>query len=171
MEQFCPWEQAQYFIYSSNIPTLFFYSHIPAIVVALVAGLLVFYKSGKSKMGVTLLTISLLFSVWSIFDLILWATNKPDTVMFLWSMQILIEPLIYLLGFYITYIFVKNTDLSLRGKMASGLLYAPIILFLFSPYKSFRKLPPPTPTSKTLSIFSPTKHSSKFLYIILFLLL
>src|SRR3989344_5481104 len=104
MEQFCPWEQAQYFIYSDNIPTLFFYSHIPAIIIALLVGFLVFYKSNKSGVGVTLLLITLLFSIWSIFDLILWATNRPDIVMFFWSLQILIEPLIYLLGFYLTYI-------------------------------------------------------------------
>jgi len=75
MEQFCPWEQAQYFIYSDNIPTLFFYSHIPAIIIALLVGFLVFYKSNKSGVGVTLLLITLLFSIWSIFDLILWAKN------------------------------------------------------------------------------------------------
>ena len=134
MEQFCPWESAQYLIYSSNIPTLFFYSHIPAIVVALVVGFLVFYKSGKSKIGTTLFTISLLFSAWSIFDLILWATNKTDIVMFFWSMQILIEQLIYLLGFYLTYIFIKNIDLSLKKKIILTVLYSPIIIFLSSQY-------------------------------------
>jgi len=115
MEQFCPWEQAQYFIYSDNIPTLFFYSHIPAIIIALLVGFLVFYKSNKSGVGVTLLLITLLFSIWSIFDLILWATNRPDIVMFFWSLQILIEPLIYLLGFYLTYLFITNKDLGFKA--------------------------------------------------------
>ena len=69
MEQFCPWETAQYFVYSSNIPTLFFYSHIPAVLVALLVGLIVFYKSGKSKIGTSLLIVSILFSALCIFDL------------------------------------------------------------------------------------------------------
>lgn len=134
MEQFCPWETAQYFIYSSNIPTLFFYSHIPAVLVALFVGFLVFYKSGKSKIGISLLSISILFSAWSIFDLILWATNRPDVVMFFWSLQILFEPLVYLLSFYLVYLFIKNKDLSFKWKLVDMLIYSPIVLFLASQY-------------------------------------
>jgi signal transduction histidine kinase len=132
--QVCPWEAAQYFVYSSNIPTLFFYSHIPAIVVALLVGFLVFYKSTKSKVGITLLLISTFFSLWSIIDLILWATNRPDVVMFFWSMQILIEPLIYLLGFYLTYVFVTNQDLAFKYKLIGILIYLPIVVFLPTAY-------------------------------------
>lgn len=134
MEQFCPWETAQYFVYSSNIPTLFFYSHIPAILVALLVGILVFYKSEKSKIGITLLTISILFSAWSIFDLILWATNRPDVVLFFWSLQILFEPFIYLLCFYLVYLFIKNKDLTFKWKLLGLLLYSPIIFLLASSY-------------------------------------
>src|SRR3989338_1159585 len=134
MEQFCPWEQAQYFIYSDNIPTLFFYSHIPAIIIALLVGFLVFYKSNKSGVGVTLLLITLLFSIWSIFDLILWATNRPDIVMFFWSLQILIEPLIYLLGFYLTYLFITNKDIGFKAKLLGLALYSPIVFLLPSAY-------------------------------------
>src|SRR5262245_27159135 len=112
MEQLlCPWEGATYFIYSSNVPILLFYSHIPAIVVALLFGLVIFYKSGKSIQGATLLTVSILFSSWGIFDLVLWATNRPDTVLFFWSIQILLEPLIYLLCFYLLYVTIKKRDL------------------------------------------------------------
>src|SRR3989344_5779195 len=134
MEQLCPWETAQYFVYSSNIPTLFFYSHIPAILVALLVGLLVFYKSNKSKVGTTLLIISILFSAWSIFDLLIWATNRPDIVLFFWSLQILFEPLVYLMSFYLVYLFVKNTDLKFKWKLLGVLLYSPVILFLASKY-------------------------------------
>lgn len=134
MEQFCPWETAQYFVYSSNIPTLFFYSHIPAVLVALLVGLIVFYKSGKSKIGTSLLIVSILFSAWCIFDLILWATNRPDIVMFFWSLQILVEPLVYLICFYLVYLFVKNQDLSFKWKLLGILLYSPIVLLLALKY-------------------------------------
>src|SRR3989338_10961216 len=133
MELLCPWESAQYFVYSSNIPTLFFYSHLPAMLVALIVGFLVFYKS-KKLMGATMLIISILFSIWSIFDLILWATNRPDTVMFFWSLQILIEPLIYLLGFYLTYLFITNKDLGFKAKLLGLALYSPIVFLLPSAY-------------------------------------
>ncbi len=131
MEQLlCPWEAPAFFIYSNNIPTLFFYSHIPAIIVALLVGFAVFYKTGKSKVGSTLLTISTLFSLWCIIDLILWATNRPDIVIFFWSMQILIEPLIYLLAFYLVYLFIKKDDLPFKSKLLGIMLYFPIIIFL-----------------------------------------
>ncbi len=118
MEQLCPWESAQYFVYSSNIPTLFFYSHAPAILVALLVGFLVFYKSGRSKIGTSLLTISILFSLWCVFDLIIWATNRPDVVMFFWSLQILFEPLVYLMCFYLVYLFLCEASLSWKdGKL------------------------------------------------------
>ena len=133
MEQLCPWETAQYFVYSSNIPNLFFYSHIPAILVALVVGLLVFYKSNKSKVGTSLLIASILFSLWSLFDLIIWATNRPDVVLFFWSLQILFEPLVYLLCFYLVYLFIKNKDLVFKWKFLGILLYSPVVILL--PFK------------------------------------
>jgi signal transduction histidine kinase len=132
--QFCPWEGAQYLIYSSNVPRLLFYSHIPATIVALLVGFLVFYKSGKSKIGTTLLIINILFSVWCIFDLILWATNRPDMVIFFWSMQVLIEPLIYLLGLYLAYLFINKDDLPLKFKILIMLLYSPIVVLLSTNY-------------------------------------
>jgi signal transduction histidine kinase len=134
MEQLCPWETAKYFIYSSNIPTLFFYSHIPAIVAALIVGLLVFYKTNKSKVGISLLIISILFSLWSIFDLIIWATNRPDVVLFFWSLQILFEPLIYLICFYLVYLFVKNKDLPFKWKLFGIIFYSPVVFLLSSKY-------------------------------------
>lgn len=126
----CPWESAQYFVYSSNIPTLFFYSHIPAMVIALLIGLLVYYKSGKSKLGKILLFISIAFFSWCFFDLILWATNRPDVVMFFWSLQILIEPVIFMASFYLIYFFIKNKDINFHSIVNNLIFVSPIVLFL-----------------------------------------
>lgn len=128
--EFCPWESPQYLIFSSNIPTLLFYSHIPAILAALVAGFLVYYKSGKSKVGQILLLISILFSVWSFIDLILWATNRPDIVLFLWSLQILVEPVIYAFCFYLIFYFINNKTLFFWKWVLLLIPILPIILFL-----------------------------------------
>lgn len=131
MEQlFCPWESASYYIYSSNIPTLFFYSHFPALIVALLAGFIVYYKTKKSKVGVTLLITTIMFSIWSLIDLVLWATNDPRIVMFAWSVQVLVEPLVYLFAFYLSYVFIKERDLPFKFKILLLALYAPIIVLL-----------------------------------------
>src|SRR3989344_2083620 len=134
MEQLCPWETPIYYVYSSNIPTLFFYSHAPAIIVALLVGFLVFYKTGKSKIGTSLLAVSILFSLWSLFDLFIWATNRPGMAIFFWALQILFEPLVYLLCFYLVFLFVKERDLSWKWKLAWILFYFPIVVLLPTKY-------------------------------------
>lgn len=126
----CPWESAQYFVYSSNIPTLFFYSHIPAMFISVFLGLLVFYKSEKSKLSKILLFISGAFFLWCFFDLILWATNRPDIVMFFWSLQVLIEPIIFIASFYLIYFFVRQKDMSFHNSMKLLIFISPIVLFL-----------------------------------------
>ncbi|MDQ3245100.1 MAG: HAMP domain-containing histidine kinase [bacterium] len=126
----CPWSDAQFLIFSDNIPTLFFYSHIPAMSIALFVGLFLFYKTKKSTLSYILLFISLAFFVWGFFDLLLWATNRPDTVLFFWSLQVLIEPMIYVLSFYLIYFFIKKTHPHLDLFFVLLLLLLPIIIFL-----------------------------------------
>lgn len=104
----CPWDAPQFIIVSDNIPKLFFYSHIPAMVIAILIGLFVYAKSGKSKVGKILLALTSLFFLWSLFDLILWATNKPGDVLFFWSLQIFAEILIFCFGVFLTYFFVNG---------------------------------------------------------------
>ncbi len=132
MEYFCPWDNAKYLILSSNTPSLLFYSHIPAMLLALGVGIMTSLKSPQKALGMFLLTICLLFVAWGLFDLILWATNNPNTVMFFWSLQVLIEPLIFILAFYLTYLFIKKQDMPFAGKIFFFLLYSPIIILLAS---------------------------------------
>lgn len=127
---FCPWEPAQYLIYSSNIPSLFYYSHIPAIIVALFLGIFILYKGNKSIVNIVLFSITILFSIWCIFDLILWATNNPSDTMFFWSLQVLIEPLIYATCIYLTFLFVKGRDMIFSEKLLMTILITPFIIFL-----------------------------------------
>ncbi len=128
----CPWEQAQYLIFSSNIPTLFFYSHLPAVLIALLLGIIILYKGNKSPANIFLFIITLLFSVWTTIDLILWATNRPEMVMFYWSLQILLEPLIYTASVYFAYLFITGKDIAFKGKMLMVTLLLPFIVFLSS---------------------------------------
>lgn len=127
---FCPWESAQYFVYSSNIPTLFFYSHFPAIIISLILGFFVFFKSDRNRMSQILLTIISLFSIWSLIDLILWATNDPRFVLFFWSLQVLVEPMIFLFSFYLIFVFIKNKDFSFWQWILVSLPVLPIIFLL-----------------------------------------
>ncbi len=125
-EFLCPWEAAQYFIYSSNVPTLLYYSHIPSIIAALAIVLLILPKTKRTLVTKLLSIMFFVFIAWSISDLILWATNRADVTVFFWSTQILLEVLVYALAFYVSYVFIFNEDLSFRNKF---LLTMPIAVF------------------------------------------
>lgn len=126
----CPWEGAQYLIYSKNVPALLYYSHIPSVIIALLLGFWVLNKGEKSLITKVLFLITFLFSLWCTFDLVLWATNDPRVVMFFWSLQVLIEPLTYALSIYLSYLFMKGKDMIFSGKLLMTILLLPFILFL-----------------------------------------
>ena len=131
---FCPWESAQFLIYSSNVPSLLFYSHIPAIVISLILGFLVFWGNKKSLIGKLLLSVSVMFSAWSFFDLILWATNRTDITMFFWSLQILFEVFVFILSFYLVYTYIKNRFPSFKLNLIIFILTIPFIFLIPTKY-------------------------------------
>lgn len=128
---FCPWDAPTFLFFSENIPVLFFYSHLPVMIIALLIGLLVFLKNKRSIVGGTLLLITVLFFGWNLFDLILWSTNDPRNVVFFWSLQVLFEALIFTASVYLTYVFVRRKDMPFKYKIVFSLLLLPLIL-LFS---------------------------------------
>lgn len=131
---FCPWAAPHLVIFSDNIPSFFFYSHIPAMLIAVAIGLMVFLSNRKSAIARTLLLITVLFFLWSFFDLILWATNKPSDVIFFWSFQILVETLVFYASIYLTYLFVRKKDMPIKYKMILAALLLPTIILLPTAY-------------------------------------
>lgn len=129
----CPWEDPRYFIFSSNVPDILYYSHIPAVIVALLFGIFVFFHSRTSVTKNLLLFVSL-FSFYTGLDLVIWASNRTDVVLFLWSLQVLVEPLIFLIALYISYFFLKYETLSLRVKALSLAPIVPFILLISTKY-------------------------------------
>jgi signal transduction histidine kinase len=131
MEEFlCPWAAPQLLIFSENVPTLLFYSHITALVAALLIGTMVFIKNPHNLVARILLTMFAVFSLWVAIDLPLWATNRSDVVLFLWSLQILIEPIIYAIAFYLFYAFSRKKLPSFTVNLSITLLLLPLIVFL-----------------------------------------
>ena len=132
MEQMilCPWEPSVYVFFSENVPPLVHYSHLIAIVAAVTIGLYVFFGDPKAVVSRLFLLMVGFFSTWTILDVILWATNRPDVVMFSWSLQILFEPLTYGVAFYMFYYFLHNAWPSFRTNVLVALLLLPIVSFL-----------------------------------------
>jgi len=124
----CPWESPTYFILSSNVPPLLHYSHFVAVIAALLVGGYVFLKNRQSLTSQLLLTMFALFSFWAITDVFIWATNRTDIVIFWWSLQVLVEPLIYAIAFYLFHAFSRAGFPASAGTIVIGILLLPLIL-------------------------------------------
>lgn len=130
LETLCPWEPSTYLFFSENVPNLIHYSHAVAAVSALGIGIFIFLSNPRSAVSKLILLMTLLFSTWAALDVILWATNRPEVVMFSWSLQVLIEPLTYTLAFYLIYLFLHKhwPAFWVNALIAAGLL--PLLILL-----------------------------------------
>jgi signal transduction histidine kinase len=126
----CSWETAQYLFFSSNVPSLFYYSHGISIAFALFFGLFIFTKTKNILSARVLFIMTLLFTIWAALDLHLWATNSPSDVMLFWSITILVETLLYLCSVYFIQTFNEKKDISFRKKIIMFCLLLPIIIAL-----------------------------------------
>jgi len=134
MEQMmCPWETS-YWFFSDNVPTLLYYSHLPVILIALLVGIYVVVKNRTSIIAKVLLAILALFSIWATIDIFLWATNRADLVIFWWSMQVLVEPLIYAIAFYLFYLYTFAKYPSIKLNLVIGLILLPLVIFVPTAY-------------------------------------
>ena len=134
MDLLCPWEAPHFLIFSSNIPTLHYYSHFVAIVAAVVFALALLGRTRESSTVRWLYITFLLFSVWTIIDSLLWASNRPDLVLFLWNTQILFEALLYAAAFCLSYTFITTKELGSRGVGLLVALILPIIATIPTQY-------------------------------------
>src|SRR3989338_7774243 len=134
MESLCPWESPQYLIFSSNAPSLLYYSNFVAIFAALIFVYILAFKVKESLVTRIFLFSISCFIVWSVIDVLLWASNRSDLVLFYWSLQILLEMLLYASAFYLAYIFIKQKDLDFYNKLILVATILPIVILLPTRY-------------------------------------
>lgn len=133
-ELLCPWEPSTYLFFSENVPNLIHYSHLVAILAALGIGIFIFASNPKDTVARLIFLMTSLFSVWAALDVILWATNRPDVVMFSWSLQVLIEPLTYTLAFYLVYVYLYKRHPGFLINLLITLLLLPLLILLPTTY-------------------------------------
>ena len=126
----CHWEASKFFIVSSNVPTLLYYSHFPAIFLAMLIGVYVLIRDYYSLKSAILFFIFLMFSLWSFIDIIQWADNRSYVILFFWSLSILLEVLLYLASFYFIYVFISKKDLPVYLKLILCIFILPTIILL-----------------------------------------
>ena len=129
--EMCGWDTARFLVFSNNVfGTLIYYSHFLALILSLSIGVFILFRDRESLINQLLFLITLTFSLWASFDLFLWANEKPDLQMFVWSTIIFVEPLIYVLCLYFVDVFINKKDISLKKKFGIFLPLLPIIILL-----------------------------------------
>lgn len=156
----CPgFSDPTFFLFVEDASPLLYYSHIPAVIVALFLGIFVYFKGGRNLLSILLLTLIFIFSLWVIFNLITWTNNQSTIIFFVWSLFGLLYALIALLSVYFVSVFIEGKDISFRKKVVLGAFLLPVIFF--------------TPTSFNIEIFDLSicgiYDSSFFLYYYYFL--
>lgn len=131
----CPYfEEPLYFFYVPELSALLYYSHIPAIVVALLIGIAVLLNDPKSLLNRLLFAICVSFSVWTFCTLIAWTNIHSDILLFAWSFLGPAAGLISIFSIYFTYVFLTKRDVGPIVKSIFLLLLAPILLLSSSEY-------------------------------------
>jgi signal transduction histidine kinase len=123
----CNFAGPHYLIFSENVPALVYYSHIPITILAFLVGLYVLFTNRASLANKVLFFITTAFSFWVFLDSVFWATNRSDVMMYVWSLQILFEPLVYAGMLYLLHVVVDKQDIGFNQKLIIALLCAPVI--------------------------------------------
>jgi signal transduction histidine kinase len=125
----CKWDTTDFLVISENVFDPFiYYSHMVPLVVSLTIGFFVLYKDPRQLLAKILFSIIGLFSIWVFFDLILWATDRPDYTIFFWSIVNLVEPFIFAFSLYFIQVFISGKDTALKNKI---LIFFPLMPFVF----------------------------------------
>ena len=124
-----------YFIFSTEVPALLYYSHLPATIVALLVGLFVFSNGRQLLLNRLLLVISVCFSLWTLVSLIAWTNIHSDFLLFIWTFYGVLSNSISLFCVYFIYVFLEKKDISFGLKSVFLALLAPVF-FLAPTYVS-----------------------------------
>lgn len=112
-----------------GVAELLNYTHIPSALAVLFVGVFVLFKTKYSLLGKILFSISLVFSVWAISNLIIWrAYYENSVVMAAWTQIEIWALLLFALLAYFVYVFVEKKDASIWLKWIVAL---PILLGIY----------------------------------------
>lgn len=126
-----------YFFFSSDVPAILYYSHIPTILIALFIGIYAFLNGKRFLLNRLLFGISLLFSLWTILNLITWTNIHSNLILFFWSFFGLILGLISIFCIYFIYVFLEKKDISIKLRFLFLVILSPT-LFLIPSYLNLK---------------------------------
>lgn len=117
-----------YLIYSTDVPGLLYYTHIPTAVISLLIGIFVFLNGRQFLINRLLLAISIFFSIWTFLNLILWTNIHSDLLLFSWTIYVVLFSFISIFSVYFIYVFLEKQDAPKLLKSSFVILLTPILV-------------------------------------------
>jgi signal transduction histidine kinase len=112
-----------------SIASLVYYTRIPTIIFALSAGIYIFVKR-RDRMGLTLLALTVVFSLWTCFDLLQYArTDLTTPIMVTWSLFGILAGLMFYLMHSFTHQFMNEKPLPAWMMTVWIVLILPILVY------------------------------------------
>jgi len=124
--------QPSYLIFSSDVPALLYYSHIPTAFIALLIAFIVFTNAPKKLLNRLLSLILLSFTFWITINLLAWTLVQGQWILFVWSLYGILQAAIALLSIYFVYTFTRGESMPLIQKVILTGLMAPVLFFAAS---------------------------------------
>lgn len=123
----CDWDVAKYLLFSDNGIPLIYYSHFTSIAIFL--GLLIFtFLKLKPWPKSAFRMMAASYIIWLFCDILLWANDKIEHILFFWTITNLVEPLIFLFAYAHFVAFTEKRVFSVREKMSLFLLLVPTLI-------------------------------------------
>jgi signal transduction histidine kinase len=126
----CPFlTEPKFFLFNSDVvDPLIYYSHVPAFVVSVLLGVIVFRRN-KTLAGRSLTVLTMLLATWLFFNLVLWTNTNSNIIIFFWS---LIDSVFALIPIALYFFVYSNFYGTLPERWKVGLLALialPILIF------------------------------------------
>jgi signal transduction histidine kinase len=121
--------EPSYLFFISDTPALLYYSHLPAVIIALLVGFFVLINGPKKLANQLLFALALFFSLWTISNLILWTNIHSEYLLFVWTIYQVLFAFISISAIYFIDVFLHKKDVSRGTKGIFALLLLPVLLF------------------------------------------
>lgn len=126
----CEWSPAPYLLFSENIwGNFIYYSHLFPSLAGLLIAIFVFLHNPRGRANQALLFMTSAFTLWCLTDLILWASDRADLIMFFWSILIHLDLLIYVGAFFFVHAFIKESRPKWWEELILFSSFIPLVLF------------------------------------------
>lgn len=126
----CQWSEAKFLFFSENIwGDFIYYSHLLPALATILVTLFLFVNARNNRAAQALLFTGLSFTIWSLMDLFLWASERIDLIMFTWSSMIYLELFIYVGVLYFIYAYVSGKFPNFWQELVVFALFIPLFLF------------------------------------------